>query len=465
MLAIVSDLHFCDGSANNRNVDPDAFTLALSEIYKTASDLATARGGAGRLDLVFLGDVFDLLRTERWFETRDGKEVPVSERPWGSAAALDGAAPPPAVIAHAHAILDEILEENSDALAALSGASLAPPANVEVRRIYFPGNHDRLYLHDARLRDRCRKALKSVDETQLAGEGIYAHHLALPEYGLLARHGHEWDDWNFERYTGAAPATYRDEDYLPAPIGDAITTELAARLPYELARCLKGTRLSAEEQQDVIERIQHIEDVRPTLAAFHWAFYEADRINGGQPDAGKKADLSEAINATVRKLATNFRDLDFFKAWEERHHRLLHLDAAGELKDVLDGLAKVSAQTVGTVAQLFERYLDERQPRDTCRDGAALEDLRAVGNEGLRFVVYGHTHDPLQAALHAGATRDIYFNSGTFRETVFRTDDNQGFIGWDRLTYLTFFSQEEQRGWNPGYVGPGFDVWTGNRNR
>ena len=41
------------------------------------------------LDLVFLGDVFDLLRTERWFVSPSGQPVPVEERPWGSAEVLD----------------------------------------------------------------------------------------------------------------------------------------------------------------------------------------------------------------------------------------------------------------------------------------------------------------------------------------------------------------------------------------
>ncbi len=465
MLAIISDLHFCDGTATDKNVDPAAFKLALSEVYESAASLAKKRGSRTRLDLVFLGDVFDFLRTERWFEARDGSPVPLASRPWGSVDALTDAVAPPACIKNAHAILDQILEQNKDALSALRGETLPPPDDVVVRRIYLLGNHDRLCLHDEVLHQRCRDALAAADERTLEGEGIHPHHLEMPQYGLLARHGHEWDDWNFERYDGSPPSHYNADDYLPTPIGDPITTELAARLPWELARQLLKTTLTQAEREGVVARMQHIEDVRPTLAALQWAFYEANQIHGRMGDSAKKAQLTVALNETVRALAENFRALPFFQGWEKRHHAFLHLDSAGELKAVLDALLVVDVRVVATLAQLFERYGQSREPRDTCREGAALEDLKTVGTAGLRFVVYGHTHEPLQVALRAGATQDLYLNSGTFRGATFRTADEAGFLGWDRMTYLTLYTQEEQAAWNKTAVGPGFDAWTGNRNR
>jgi hypothetical protein len=102
--------------------------------------------------------------------------------------------------------------------------------------------------------------------------------------------------------------------------------------------------------------MQHIEDVRPLVAAFHWAYYEANRIHGGYSDASKQADIAGALNATVRTLASDFRSLDYFKAWRKRHHRLLHLDSAAELDLLLDALTAVNIETVGTIAHLFERF-------------------------------------------------------------------------------------------------------------
>jgi len=43
--------------------------------------------------------------------------------------------------------------------------------------------------------------------------------------------GHEWDAWNFESFDPGAHAHYEDAQYLPAPIGDPITTEDSAPEP------------------------------------------------------------------------------------------------------------------------------------------------------------------------------------------------------------------------------------------
>ena len=91
--------------------------------------------------------------------------------------------------------------------------------------------------------------------------------------------------------------------------------------------------------------------------------------------------------------------------------------------------------------------------------------MRALGLRGLRFVAYGHTHSPLEAALSASEGRsDVYLNSGTFRQSVFRTDDKLGFIGWERLTFLCFFAEDEvQR--QDARSGPAFTTWTGARGQ
>ncbi len=151
---------------------------------------------------------------------------------------------------------------------------------MEVRRVYIPGNHDRLYLHDAALRERVLAALGAVDGTGLSAEGIFLHRLQMPEYALLARHGHEWDFWNFPSYRPhTVPSEYTDADYLPTPIGDAVTTELAARLPYELGCRLREYKaFSPEEATRIHDLMKRIEDVRPLMSAFHWSYYEVQRL-------------------------------------------------------------------------------------------------------------------------------------------------------------------------------------------
>jgi hypothetical protein len=177
--------------------------------------------------------------------------------------------------------------------------------------------------------------------------------------------------------------------------------------------------------------------------------------------------VRSALDDAVYTIARDFLELEFYKTWHEKHQRRLRLDSADALQVLLETLAVVSVDMAGKIAALFEKSLLRAEPRDTCRDGAAREELRALGDRGLRFVVYGHTHSPRQAALRADAdAQDMYLNTGTFRQGVFRTDDHKGFIGWERMTYLCFYRADESGSGAAGSSpGPGFETWTGARCR
>ena len=73
MLVFISDLHFVDETAGKHNIPASAFEKFLTNV-KVHADKAKAK----ELKIVFLGDIFDILRTEEWF-----KEEEVN-RPWGN---------------------------------------------------------------------------------------------------------------------------------------------------------------------------------------------------------------------------------------------------------------------------------------------------------------------------------------------------------------------------------------------
>ncbi len=461
MLALMSDIHFCDGTAQIGNVATPAFTTVLHEIYARARRLVRLQGKPVHLDIVLLGDIFDQLRTERWFEDASGAPVLLAERPWATAAALQSGPITPAVAARARAILDEAIAASTESLATLRGERRPPPEGVIVRRIYIPGNHDRLYLHDEVLRARILGALGAVDGAGLSAEGIYLHRLQMPEYGLLARHGHEWDFWNFPGYRARTrPSEYTDADYLPTPIGDAITTELAARLPYELRRRLFAEKaFSPEEAESVHDRMKRIEDVRPLFAAFHWAVYELQRLRS-RMDPVKARGLDRAFNDTIRTIAADFRRLEFYRAWSARCVGPVHFGLSTALKLILVGMETLGGR-LGGVAMQVDRLLAGYDPRDVARRGSRREDLDAVSARGTRLVIYGHTHAPTQAALRAGiATDDVYLNTGTYRPGVFRTDDGNSFVGWQRLAY-TIVHSEEETAFGCAPLVPRFVEWIG----
>src|SRR5581483_4178263 len=186
MLVVISDLHLCDGSAAP-NVNPGAFGIWLHEIL----DLAETNQ-AEKIILLYLGDIFDLLRTEHWFYPAPGGELlsvtaatkapsssgasgttvlpeesfPLGDRPWGKASVNSEGhgRPSDACLKRAHEIFDRITKECRDQLAFLRGdfAALGDPCHNlresvrdkldrwkhRIHRLYVPGNHDRLYLHE-----------------------------------------------------------------------------------------------------------------------------------------------------------------------------------------------------------------------------------------------------------------------------------------------------------------------------
>ena len=230
-------------------------------------------------------------------------------------------------------------------------------------------------------------------------------------------------------------------------------------------RLLDSRAFSSDLANHIHRRLKRIEDVRPLFASFHWAYYEVRRLTA-KLDPAQARILDAALGDTVRTLAQDFRRLDFYEAWIERHHRACHLDAAVLLRLILFGLSAPTWFPVEWVAEQIERILVSRNPRTVTRKGALREDLGNLGRGQMRFVVYGHTHAPEQVPLHAGVrVQDVYLNTGTYRPGVFRADDAEGFVGWQRLAYVCISSADEAVAYQgPAgipHVGPAFVSWAG----
>lgn len=462
MLVIVSDLHFCDGTAYATKVEAPAFSMLLCEV----GDLAE-KNGAKEIDLVFLGDVFDFLRTTAWF-TNGTLDIPLSERPWADASALDGATPSANVLRHAHRILDDIEKENAGVLKALRENEIK---GIPVRRFYLPGNHDRLCLHDSKLLTRILSILDAKEVGPALHPASNLHAVIHPDYGLLARHGHEWDLWNFERYDrNKVPGQYEAKDYLATPIGDPITTELVAAIPYRIKMGLEasGAFDAAKDPNGpklldgIISRLQRIEDVRPTFAAFRWIAYERGRWQK-LLSAERAEVLSNVINQAVKDLAKNFLSLPYYKEWHSRHAPFF--SGPNGFHWMLKFLSWVDVGRVGAFIDHYEKIGNWLEgvfgSGDPLSDGATKEDLKSVGTFGMRYLVYGHTHESLEVAIRSGSAQDIYLNSGTWRGRQFETEAAGGFIGWEQCTWLAFYKKDEPT--NSGRKSPAFESWTGQR--
>jgi len=426
MLVFISDLHFMDETAGAHNVPAKAFKGAFEDICKSCDQPEEVK-------IVFLGDVFDLLRTTYWLT------VPQAERPWGTdASAIEG---------HANKIMDEIVRKNSATFDIFQDLTKACGSSVEVEKVYIPGNHDRLCNVFASLRDKARASLGLP-----AGTAPFQHSYDDLQhgnkYGVFARHGHEFDQWNYEGTTH-----YTDADYAQVPIGDPITTELVVALPYVIMNYVKQMTppLSLSQLTTLERNLQEIDNVRPISAILHWLFYQVQ----------ENPDIQNEINKAVQEIAQNFDALDMVKRWYKRHRTLnpFASESSDMLQTAIEMFKRFNVGAAETLVTVFNKVFGAS---DNVEPGKADEALINAAQDFLthtsdyRYVAMGHTHNALEIPIRVTSSDmgQVYFNTGTWRKRYTQGKSN-GFIGTKYLTYTIFYTQNENG-------DQCFETWTGS---
>lgn len=446
MLVFISDLHLVDGSAGEHNTPHRAFEYFFDDLVAIATRPSNM-GKIKEIKIVLLGDIFDLLRTEKWFEP-----IPEDERPWGSSTDKIGD--------HALDILNLIVTrqnedrsvDNDQALKIIRTrvGELKKSCKLVFTPIlkYLPGNHDRLINRKeyVKLRQKVRECLGLFTKTQdqpspEAQDQTFEHLIFEPDYGVLARHGHEFDCYNYEGGT-----SFTQDDYQRVPIGDPITTELIARLPFELRRRLEAeTTYDSKKVAAVIRNFQEIENVRPFSAVIEWLLYQVEKQNW----------IKDIIEDTVDAVIKRFHGLKFVKAWYDRHDKWLDpFDEADKIQAVLYLLEKFKvfpSEKLLSLAIKAHSFFS----RDELLE-AAPEEFHF--DSRVRYVVHGHTHEPLVTPIRT--TRDgkehVYLNTGTWRRRYQKSYRDRSFVNWKNMTYLIFYKPEERDA-----SFPVFETWTG----
>lgn len=427
MLVFVSDLHFVDETTGKHNVPATAFEMVLKNLASHAE-----KAKSKEVKLVLLGDIFDLLRTEKWFE------VPVNERPWGDKIGE--------MEKKVTAIFDEIATKNKDTFELFRDMKeLFKSLDTEI--IYLPGNHDRLCGEIPDLKERIIRLLNLNPDSGFN----FQHSYGNINYGVFGRHGHEFDKFNYE-----GGKKYTDEDYARIPIGDPITTELVAKLPYVLMNRVRGDGKLNPEEQDTLQRnFQEIENVRPFSATLAWLLY---RVR-------EDRKLKEQIEDSVDQVIDDFNGLSFVKRWYERHNKWYNpFDEADKIQSALYFLEKFK---MFPTEKLFELLGKVRKffARDELLEGAKTEFSHL--DSRIQYVVYGHTHDPVKIPLRvrtidSKVQQQMYLNTGTWRKRYYECKESEDFIGWKEITYLIFYTKEEK----PNELNlPVFETWTGSLKR
>lgn len=468
MLVIISDLHFVDGTAGKHNLPTGAFESVL---FSNVVSLARSKN-AKEIKLVLLGDIMDVLRSEQWF--MDGFDL--ADRPWGSNGLGDVEDPQDQSKTAEQCLKilgrlacdnkkksvpkDTILHENWDTFKFFRDFGERVKREIQrdipVEIIYVPGNHDRLCNLYPSLRDEVKKLLGlTVNEETVSGdpngEWWYPYDFTDQAYGVHACHGHKYDPWN---YGGGSDQTRKG--HIQASIGDAITTEFVVKIPYKLAS-LKGKypKITAP----LVEKVKDIDNVRPTSQVMEWLYYRIREVD----------EVSDAIDETLDDVINDLLKVKFVQQWRSPQ---THWDEAIRIMGSGPGrwLSRLVTRTT-RAEKLLPMLMSMRSGDDPEKDRyahAAYNSELWRRDRDIRFIVYGHTHSPVQRPLDGEGRHEVmYINTGTWRERIHRTiglDKAYDFISLKQITYTIFYRADEDT--NRKEAGTvSFEAWTGAKKK
>jgi UDP-2,3-diacylglucosamine pyrophosphatase LpxH len=465
MLVIISDLHFMDETAGRHNPSSAAFEHVF---FPHLLSLIRAKG-VHELKLLLLGDVFEYIRTEHWLET------PPEDRPWGANGVADVESPResgateewclrimgrmPSDGLKSSVPADTILSRNWESLRFIR--EIAPRLHealgyeIPVKTIYMPGNHDRLCNLYPRLRDEVRDILGvTIDRDSVdgdpEGEWWYRTEYLDEEYGVFARHGQEFDLWS---YGGGNDFTRRG--HLAVPIGDLLGVEFATKLPYRLSLYRDESPAITDQ---LIDFMKEMGLVRPFTHAMQWLYFAMKN-----QDHGEVRDILDRIfDETVREVL----DMRFVQTWRTPNTKLddvIRLASSRWLRWIPNALlAKLSAEEI---LPFFTGV--GHNPT------VPLQDMNLIGayhekiwreNDRVQFILYGHTHMPVQRPLDGEEGHEVlYINTGTWRDSIFRTtvhDKDPDFMKLTQITYTAFYRADENID-EKGSDAVSFETWSG----
>ncbi len=453
MLVAISDLHLDDGTVG-KSLSADALHIFRERLEQLAYSASHRADGRYRplesIDLLLLGDIFEMIHSTRWLNGKPGQAGSV--RPWDDPQR-------PGLVAKTHEITRAIVEHNQEAMSVFrqmargEAISLIPatlrgePATgtrermpVPVNIYYLVGNHDWFFHLPGDAYDPMR---------QLIVEGMALKNPAAPiayelhewetlaglceKYRIFARHGDCYDRWSYNPEFGRNAAT----------LGDALCVELINRFPAEIESRL-GDALPSHFYRGLREMI----NVRPNVAVTLW-------IAGQIRSFGVKEKLEGAIKEVWNKLVDEFLHLDFVHGFNNRWDPF---DSVDELSLVLKLTRWTSIETFNRAILLIKKQLfrDEH----TMAKHAITEP--AFVSHQADFIVYGHTHHPeivpLDIYQRNGKENHQYLvNTGTWRTCYDLTrfhPEHHKFLPFQMMGYSAFFADGERHGRR-------YEAWSG----
>ncbi len=467
MLVIFSDVHLTDESTAF-NVHPTAFeNIIESKIKENAQ-----RKKAEEIHFVFLGDIYDMQRTDWWLRKTDPED-----RPWNGKIDKKIAMSNKTNVVEQQmsAVLDGILETKSSRALTDMVRRLQEEEQIETRITYVVGNHDRYFYNFESLQKKLRANFEGIDIQ-------FKNKLLAPEYGVLARHGQEWDEnthgWEFSNKVLKNQSQLQRFDYdayKVMAIGEVLTAELMSGLIYNLKKQLglkKGSNLKKNPDYKFWNNLKNVNNLRPITDVFHWIEWFTHKES--QQREYKK--YNEALRQSILDALKSTLNSKVAKLWDKMTLDILFHG------DITDSLAKLCWAISKTKPDEFQEHLKmvliilklfniDGNSADKHTDGALSEwkdHQQAKDMEDIQYVVYGHTHQAKRVYFSSDQNNKVrmYINTGTFLPLIQRTHDKKGFSTDYRMN-IAFFSnpREDRDGRLKSDHGPTVDLWEGIKRK
>lgn len=494
MLVFVSDLHLTDNTTC-ATINPGAFEVFVEDL-EWMTQQACKRGGDGprfealaRVDLVLLGDIFDLLRTKRWLD-----DNPDAVLPWSPELATE-----PHARAHAHTQLAAQVERIVAATVSANGGDPMPdpgakPTGIgclralaeqgiavedeagELHRVplsiwYMAGNHDWPLHVGLPAYDRARQRI--IDAFGLAhpDPGAFPHtpeDLPAPlrevfeRHRVYAQHGDLHDPDNFQLDAPEPEPDEGDEgDEHPVGFGRRARSSLGDAIVIRVLNGLPAKIIAALDEDDALRNdpgfaraLDELDNVRPLFAMPQWLASVLQRYETGDASTLK---LERRRRHAVRKALTAVLDELVADPYVRRFDRPWHRDTVDALQV---GAVLNRAVSLELLSRLSLRHEHRIHPTSYHEHAEHLlvEMQSRSGERPVEFVVYGHTHHPEIVPLDLAFPRSwVYLNAGTWRRVHRRCVADQKrikFLDYHVMSMVAIYAADERQG-RP------YETWTG----
>lgn len=359
---LISDVHLTD-RAGGDPVDPDEWHDFIRNDVERLSKTQP-------VDLVLLGDVIDILRSEKW---RNQSKPAVY--PWSQVGPRFVDFPD---CTQAQIILDILNSIETQYSAGLSHLRQLVSAK-RVVPTYIAGNHD----YTVSLCPNLAAKAASLFGASCKG-GVLRDSFERKDLGLYAEHGHRGDSWN----------TY-DRVNSKWAIGDAIVLFLVNRVSSYFSEITKQG-----PKHRIVRALDQLDNIEPVYLIFQYLQHIIHSGVLGNDQSRVKAAWDQAVD-------------DFAVAIRAEPG----LWSNNIVAYIASNLSKFKALSLADGLALLKKAFDAvAEPDDIAWAHAVVKNS---SGDPPRIVVMGHTHKPGVWTLRANGDKQTrYVNTGTWHRVV-----------------------------------------------